>query len=150
MPTWITGLMTGGFSFLSEWWKGKKEQAQKELEIKQAEKETTNNIRLKQATAQIENDTISIVQMQRSFKDEWFLILFSLPLIALFISPFLDLFLTFSDYKEGMLSQAAMQSLKNLDSAPDWYTYIITVMCMVSFGYRKGIDKLYSLFKNKK
>ena len=36
MPTWLTGVVTGGFSFLSDWWKGKQEQAKLlELSIKQ-------------------------------------------------------------------------------------------------------------------
>lgn len=90
MPTWITGILTGGFSFLSEWWKGKQEQAKQELAIEQAKVETLNQIKLKQVVGEIENDGISIRQMETSWKDEWFLILFSLPLIAMFLSPFIE------------------------------------------------------------
>ncbi|UUW39751.1 putative TMhelix containing protein II [Vibrio phage VPMCC14] len=150
MPTWITGILTGGFSFLSEWWKGKQEQAKQELAIEQAKVETLNQIKLKQVVGEIENDGISIRQMETSWKDEWFLILFSLPLIAMFLSPFIDLFFIEGGYREGILGEAAMVALKNLDACPDWYTYIVTVMVMVSYGYRKGIDKLFSLMKRGK
>lgn len=150
MPTWLTGVLTGGFSFLTSWWEGKQKQAQQELEISKAKAETENTIRLQQARGEIENDGISITQMQTSWKDEWFLILFSLPLIAMFLSPFIDLIMTADEYKDGMLGQAAMEALRNLDAAPDWYVYIVTVMVMVSYGYRKGIDKLFSLFKKGK
>lgn len=149
MPTWITGILTGGFSFLSEWWKGKQEQAKQELAIKQARAHTENQIKLKQVTGEIENDAISLRQMSKSYKDEWFMILFSLPLVAMFLSPFLDLIFLEEGYQDGMLGRAAMEALKNLDAAPDWYIYIITVMVMVSYSYRKGIDKLYTLFRKK-
>lgn len=149
MPTWITGILTGGFSFLSEWWKGKQEQAKQELAIKQAQAHTENQIKLKQVTGEIENDAISLRQMSKSYKDEWFMILFSLPLVAMFLSPFLDLIFLEEGYQDGMLGRAAMEALKNLDAAPDWYIYIITVMVMVSYSYRKGIDKLYTLFRKK-
>lgn len=150
MPTWVTGILTGGFSFLSEWWKGKQEQAKQELAIKQAKIETLNQIKLKQVVGEIENDGISIRQMESSWKDEWFLILFSLPLVAMFLSPFIDLFFMEGGYKDGLLGLAAMEALRNLDAAPDWYVYIVTVMVMVSYGYRKGIDKLFSMFKRGK
>lgn len=150
MPTWITGVLTGGFSFLSEWWKGKQEESKQKLLIEQAKTATLNEIKLKQATASIENDTISISQMEKSWKDEYLLILFSLPLIAMFISPFLDLIFAVDGYKEGMLAGAAMVALKNLDACPDWYVYIVTVFVMVSYGYRKGIDRLFTLFNKDK
>lgn len=149
MPTWITGILTGGFSFLSEWWKGKQVESKQKLAIEQAKVETLNQIKLKQVTASIENDTVSLKQMENSWKDEWFLILFSLPLIAMFLSPFLDLLLI-GTYQDGMLGKAAMEALHNLDSAPDWYAYIVTIMVCVSWGYRKGIDQLFSLFKKGK
>lgn len=150
MPTWLTGILTGGFSFLSQWWEGKKEQAQAELEIKKAQQETENTIRLKQATAEIENDGISLSNMNTSWKDEWWLILFSLPLIAMFLSPFLDIFLLYDTYKAGMLADAAKAALINLSDSPDWYSYIVSLMVSIAYGRRQGIDKLFTLFSKKK
>lgn len=150
MPTWITGILTGGFSFLSEWWKGKQEQAKQELAIQQAQANTINQIKLKQVSGEVDNDAISLEDMKNGWKDDWLLILFSMPLIAMFVSPFLDLFMMEGDYQQGMLAQAAMQALHNLDAAPDFYTYIMTVIVMVVYGYRKGVDKLFSLFSKKK
>lgn len=149
MPTWVTGILTGGFSFLSEWWKGKQEQSKQKLEIEQAKQRTLNEIKLKQVSSEIESDLISIRQMETSWKDEWFLILFSTPLVAMFLSPFIDIYMIEGEYKDGMLGRAAMEALHNLDAAPDWYVYLVTVIVLVSYGYRKGIDKMFSLFKRK-
>ena len=144
MPTWITGVVTGGFSFLSEWWKGKQEQAKQELSIKQETVRVKNELKLKQVVAQLDEDGERVKQMAKSFKDEWFMILFSIPLINMFISPFVDLFFLDS-YQDGMLATAASEALQNLDKAPMWYTAIIIMMTCLSWGYRRGIDGILNI-----
>ncbi|AOQ26821.1 hypothetical protein [Vibrio phage S4-7] len=141
----LKGLLTGGFSFLSSWWEGKQEEAKMELQIKQAQKATDNTIKLKYATGEIEADNERIKQMELSWKDEWFTLLFSIPLVNLFISPFVDLIMI-GEYQEGMLASAANTALQNLDSAPTWYVFIIVVMVMLSYGYRKGIDQILGIW----
>ena len=66
MPVWLTGVITGGFSFLSDWWKGKQEQAKQELSIKQETVRVGNEIKLKQITAQLDEDGERVRQMSTS------------------------------------------------------------------------------------
>ena len=149
MPTWVTGILTGGFSFLSDWWKGKQEQAKQELTIKQETVRIENEIKLKQVVAQLDEDAERVKQMASSFKDEWFMFLFSIPLVNMFISPFVDLFYM-EEYRDNMLADAAAEALRNLDSAPTWYVIVILTMVFLSWGYRKGLDAVVNMIINRK
>lgn len=149
LPNFLAGLVTGGFSFLSEWWKGKQERSKQKLVIEQEYLRVENEIKLKQITAQLDEDGERVRQMATSWKDEWWLILFSIPLVNMFISPFVDLFFM-SEYRDGMLAEAASEALTNLDNAPDWYILTIMIMVMLSWGYRKGLDALVDLILKRK
>ncbi len=149
VPTIIKGILTGGFSFLQSWWEGKQEQAKQELAIKQESVRVENEIKLKQVTAQLDIDAERVRQMDKSWKDEWWLIIFSIPLVNMFLSPFVDLVMV-GAYKEGMLAQAASEALKNLDTAPTWYIVVILMMTFLSWGYRKGLDQVMSMFNFKR
>lgn len=149
MPVWLTGVITGGFSFLSDWWKGKQEQAKQELNIKQETARVGNEIKLKQITAQLDEDGERVRQMSTSYKDEWFMFLFSIPLVNMFISPFVDL-MYMTEYKDNMLADAAAEALQNLDSAPSWYIIIILTMVFLSWGYRRGLDTVVDLIVKRK
>lgn len=149
MPVWLTGVITGGFSFLSDWWKGKQEQAKQELSIKQETVRVGNEIKLKQITAQLDEDGERVRQMSTSYKDEWFMFLFSIPLVNMFISPFVDL-MYMTEYKDNMLADAAAEALQNLDSAPSWYIVIILTMVFLSWGYRRGLDTVVDLIVKRK
>lgn len=86
-----------------------------------------------------------------SWKDEYLLIIFSLPLIGLFLSPYLDLIVvgySDSDYVQGGLAEAATMALANLDTAPDWYVAVIFTMVGASFGVKK-LTELTTKFRSK-
>ena len=75
-----------------------------------------------------------------SWKDEYLLIIFSLPLIGMFVSPYVDLIVllyTNGSYTNGMLSRAATEALTNLGTAPNWYVMVIFTMVGASFGVKK-------------
>ena len=148
IPVIIKGLITGGFSFAKEWWEGKQEESKRELELKQEEKRTEQQLRLLEIQAQVSEDGERVNQMRYSWKDEFWLIVFSIPLLNMFLSPFVDLMML-PTYEKGMLANAASEALSNLDNAPDWYVVIIFIMCCLSWGYRKGIDQLLGIFTRK-
>lgn len=151
---WLTvlkGVFSGSFGIIGDYFKGKQELAKAELSIKQEIARTKNQIDLAQVTKQLDIDGERVEQMKNSWKDEWFTFLFSIPLVGLFLSPFFDLLLI-GQYEAGMLGEAANTALANLDSAPSWYVIIVITMVMLSYGYRKGIDKILSVMnfgKNK-
>lgn len=90
-------------------------------------------------------ETTAVAAMAKSFKDEYLLLIFTLPLIAIFISPFVDLFML-GEYTQGCLQIAAMEGLTGLSTTPDWFTYIIGSMVGVSFGL-KGVGNVINKMK---
>ncbi len=92
-------------------------------------------------------ETTAAVAMAKSFKDEYLMLIFTLPLIAIFISPFVDLYML-GEYTQGCLQVAAMEGLQGLSKTPDWYTYIIGIMVSTSYGV-KGAELVLNKLKNK-
>ena len=145
----ITGIVTGGFGFLKEWWKGKQELSLQELSIRQEITRTKNELELKKVTAQLDIDKERVDQMAKSWKDEISMFIFYIPLFTMFLSPFADIIML-GVYSEGMLAIAAKEALTNLDQAPSWYIFIVVVMTMLNYGYEKGVDQIFSLISKLK
>lgn len=102
-----------------------------ERKIKKQEHKTTMAVKKQQLkekvlTAQIESDTnidkINTENMANSWKDEFVLIMFSIPVILCFI-PGNDVFV-----------KAGFDALKD---TPIWYQVIFVVMCLTIYGHRK-------------
>lgn len=93
-------------------------------------------------------ETTAVGQMAKSFKDEYLMFIFTLPLIAIFISPFVDLVML-GNYTQGCLQTAAMTGLKGLAETPDWYTYLIGLMVGASYGV-KGVGQVVNKLKSTK
>ena len=74
-----------------------------------------------------------------SWKDEWFSIILSAPLIAV-------------AYSVAMDDQAVIvrmdEAFTALNSLPEWYQYLLFIAVSASFGV-KGADKLMSMRKGK-
>lgn len=137
----LSGLVTGGFGFFKDWLKGKQENAQAELAIKQAQVATENEIRLQVAKGELDNTNERIKMMKSSWMDEVTYFLFYLPLLNMFISPFVDLVMI-GEYKQGMLAEAASLALTNLNNSPSWYIVMVVILACLSVGYSKGIEKI--------
>ncbi len=120
--TIITGLLTLGKSIVGNFLERrtkKQEHKTKMAELKQGLKE-------KVLTAQIESDTtidrINTETMATSWKDDYILIIFSIPVIMGFI-PGCDVYV-----KAGF---------EALGMTPIWYQVIFIVMCLTIYGHRK-------------
>ena len=137
MAIGIASLLTGGITTLVGKW----------FDNKSKESDAKHEQKITKITQQGDWETTAVAQMAKSFKDEWFMFIFSLPLIAIFVSPFVDLFML-GEYSQGCLQTAAMSGLSGLSAAPDWYVYLISMMVGVSFGV-KGIGKVVTGLKNK-
>ena len=77
----------------------------------------------KQATGEIDWDLEAIKGSQNSWKDEWLVILFSIPLILAFIPG-----------GEGIVQKGFAQ----LEQMPEWYQYSLGVIIAASFGVRSA------------
>lgn len=120
--TILAGLFSLGKSIAGNWMQRrtkKQEHKTKMAELKQGLKE-------KVLTAQIESDTtidrINTETMATSWKDDYILIIFSIPVILGFI-PGCDVYV-----KAGFVA---------LGLTPAWYQAIFVVMCLTIYGHRK-------------
>ena len=77
----------------------------------------------KQATGEIDWDLEAIKGSQNSWKDEWLVILFSIPLILAFIPG-------------G--EEIVQNGFAQLDKMPEWYQYSLGVIIAASFGVRSA------------
>ena len=72
-----------------------------------------------------------------SWKDEWFALLLSLPLVAVGYGIIVDDVTVIERVKDGF---------KALEELPDWYSYLLFFAVSASFGV-KGVDKIMNLKK---
>jgi hypothetical protein len=74
-----------------------------------------------------------------SFKDEFFALILSTPLIAVAYSVAMD---------DPQIIKRMNEAFSALNQLPDWYQYLLFIAVTASFGV-KGADKLMSLKKGK-
>src|SRR5210317_2144295 len=114
-------------SLATTWLEGTVEKSKAKTAAEVALKNAEAIVYEKKATAEIDWDLEAIKGSQNSWKDEWLIILFSIPMILAFI-PGMD----------GVVQQGFAQ----LDSMPDWYQVSLSVIIAASFGIR-SVTKLF-------
>jgi len=110
-------------SLASTWLEGKVEKTKAETGAKVAKARAEATIMEKKATGEIDWDLEMARGSQSSWKDEWLVILFSVPLILAFIPGM-----------EGVVANGFAQ----LEAMPQWYQYSLGVIVAASFGVRSA------------
>ena len=110
-------------SLAGTWLEGKVEKTKAETGAKVARAKAEATIMEKKATGEIDWDLEMARGSQSSWKDEWLVILFSVPLILSFIPGM-----------EGVVANGFEQ----LEKMPDWYQYSLGVIVAASFGVRSA------------
>ena len=110
-------------SLASTWLEGKVETKKAETATKVAKAKAEAVIMEKKATGEIDWDLEMARGSQSSWKDEWLVILFSIPLILAFIP--------------GM-EEVVANGFSQLEAMPQWYQYSIGVIVAASFGVRSA------------
>jgi len=105
------------------WLEGKVEKTKAETGAKVARAKAEATIMEKKATGELDWDIAMAEGSKHSWKDEWLVILFSVPLILAFIPGM-----------EGVVEQGFAQ----LEQMPDWYQYSVGVIVAASFGVRSA------------
>ena len=105
------------------WLKGHVEKGKATTEAKVAQKKAEAAVYEKRANAEIDWDLEAIKGSASSWKDEWLVILFSVPLILAFIPGM-----------EGVVENGFRQ----LEAMPTWYQYSLGVIVAASFGVRSA------------
>ena len=116
----LLGVVSDGVKSFAETKKAKAEQ--KVLEIK-----AKSSLMEKKIKGEIDWDIEAIKGSKDSWKDEWILILWSIPMIMIWIKP---------------LQQFVEDGFIALQSVPDWYFYSWGAIISASYGM-KGVTKFF-------
>ena len=119
----IQGLIGPIASLAGTWLNGKVETKAAETKAKVAKAEAEAQIMLARATSEADWEKIMAQGSQSSWKDEWLVILFSVPLILAFIP--------------GM-EEVVANGFARLNELPEWYQYTLGVVVAASFGVRSA------------
>ena len=119
----LTALIGPISQLAGTWLEGKVEKTKAETGAKVAIAKAEATIMEKKATGEIDWDLEAIKGSQNSWKDEWLVILFSVPLILAFIP--------------GM-EQVVANGFAQLQAMPEWYQYSLGVIVAASFGVRSA------------
>ena len=119
----LTALIGPIANLAGTWLEGKVEKTKAETGAKVARAKAEATIMEKKATGELEWDLEMARGSQSSWKDEWLVILFSVPLILAFIPGM-----------EGVVSNGFAQ----LEAMPQWYQYSLWIIVAASFGVRSA------------
>lgn len=112
------------------WLQGKADKNAASAELKLTEAKAKAQILLSKETSVADWERIMAEGAKSSWKDEWFVIVLSIPLVLAFIPG-----------AEGWVDRGFEQ----LSKAPDWYFYSLGIAISASFGVRGA----QALFKRK-
>lgn len=123
-----TALIGPVTSLIADWFKGQREKSEAKHK---AQMEVIGNTALwEQKMAEASNN---------SWKDEWFTILLSMPIVAIIYGVLMD--------SERVIYRVGL-AFNQLDSLPEWYQYLLFVAVLASFGIRSA-DKISTLLQKR-
>ncbi|MAY05540.1 MAG: hypothetical protein CMB25_08115 [Euryarchaeota archaeon] len=106
------------------WLQGKADVKAAEAKLKLTEAEAKAKIMLSKETSIADWERIMAQGSQNSWKDEWLTILFSIPLVLVFLG--------------DTGRQVVADGFAALETMPDWYQYTLGVIVAASFGVRSA------------
>tara|TARA_R110002153_G_C13079125_1_gene474154 strand:+ start:37 stop:420 length:384 start_codon:yes stop_codon:yes gene_type:complete len=112
------------------WLQGKADKNAASAELKLTEAKAKAQILLSEKTSVADWERIMAEGSKTSWKDEWFVIVLSIPLVLAFVPG-----------TEGWVDKGFAQ----LSAAPDWYFYSLGIAISASFGVRGAT----AMFKRK-
>ena len=111
-------------SIAGGWLQGKADVKAAEAKLKLTEAEAKAKIMLSKETSIADWERIMAQGSQNSWKDEWLTILFSIPLVLVFLG--------------DTGRQVVADGFAALETIPDWYQYTLGVIVAASFGVRSA------------
>lgn len=138
---WLTNILgglAGGITSVVDGWQ-RRQTARVEADVKRIEAEATIAVAQATATAELAKsaqaneaawDLAMGSQMERSWKDEWFVLLLSVPLVLAFVGPW------------G--AKVVKDGFEALEVMPSWYYFSLGTAVAATFGMRR----LLTLFES--
>jgi hypothetical protein len=117
----MVGLLTPLISLASTWFEGQQKKTEAKALAEVALKEAEAEVFKRKATSESDWDLLAQRNSENSWKDEFLLIVFSIPFLMAFIKP---------------LQPYVQAGFEILDTTPEWYRYSLGVMVAASFGVR--------------
>ena len=111
-------------SIAGGWLQGKADVKAAEAKLKLTEAEAKAKIMLSKETSIADWERIMAQGSQNSWKDEWLTILFSIPLVLVFLG--------------DTGRQVVADGVAALETMPEWYQYTIGVIVAASVGVRSA------------
>ena len=125
----MLNLLVGPIADLAgTWLNGKVEEKKAQAKTRVAKAEAEAVVMQKKATGEIDWDLKMADASASSWKDEWLVILFSIPLILAFIP---------------VMEDIVSRGFQQLEQMPEWYQYSLGVIVAASFGVRSA-TKLFN------
>lgn len=115
----VFGLVGEAVGIFGDWLQGRRR-------VQQARVESEVAIQQARATADIDWDQIQAQNASNSWKDEWFTILLSIPLIMAFIP--------------GLQEYVAAGFQVISEDVPDWFVAAFALAVSAAFGYRRFVQ----------
>lgn len=107
------------------------------LSNKAEEKQAVHAAKLKRIEQEADWEAIQAQGSLTSWKDEWFTVVLSLPVLAVIVGVAID---------DVTIIERTKQAFDVLSELPEWYQYLLYVAVLASFGIR-GADKLMEMKK---
>lgn len=108
-------------SLATTWFEGQQRKTEAKALAEVALKEAEAEVFKRKATSESDWDMLAQKNSEDSWKDEFLLIVFSIPFVMAFIEP---------------LQPYVQAGFEILDKTPEWYRYSLGVMVAASFGVR--------------
>jgi hypothetical protein len=126
LPVWLSGIFSGGMTIVGEWVKGWQQrkimQAQHKVKMAEIKIVGKENRAMMDKEHEIGWDNRMATGSMTSWKDEWFTIILSIPLIGAFIPK---------------LAPYILKGFEVLAECPDWYKGALGVAIGAAFGMRQ-------------
>lgn len=107
------------------------------LSNKAEEKQATHEAKLKRIAQEADWEATMAQGSLTGFKDEWWTIVLSLPIVALVYAVAFD---------EPLVIQRINEAFEALEKLPEYYQYLLYVAVLASFGIR-GADRIMGMKK---
>lgn len=129
LPMWLGGILSGGMSIIKEWvgsWaERKKMNAQHKIRMEALKHEGREARAMMDKEQEVVWDQAMSQGSMTSWKDEYWTIILSIPMIGCFIPK---------------VAPYILEGFKVLEQTPDWYKAAVGLAIAAAFGYRKFAD----------
>lgn len=137
LPVWLTGVLSGGMSIVKEWvssWQQRKVmQAQHKVKMEEIKITGAENRAMMDKEQEVVWDQAMSQGSMTSWKDEYWTIILSIPMIGCFIP---------------WLAPHILKGFEVLQQTPDWYKAAVGLAIGAAFGYRKFADYQMKKYTN--